>query len=506
MTSQTVTPQNVTPQNVTPQNATSQGSVDESAPCGFVYGMADTGAATVRALLRRGYVVVAADDDVTPAKRETASSLGIELLEAPDDVRLRELVTTSDVVSPAPGIPETHRLFSIAADEGVELVSEIELAYRWEQERPGGPRPMLAVTGTDGKTTTTLMAATMLRAGGLTTIDAGNTETPLVDAVDDDRYDAFVVECASFRLACTPTFRADAAVWLNLAPDHLNWHRSMDSYVDAKFQIWANQRDGDTAIAYAADEVVMGRLADAPAERRTFGTPDADYRLDGDVLVGPMGPIARRSEMRRSLPHDVTNALAAAALVLESGLVDVNAVATALRDFVGPPHRLEHVGTWDDVAWFNDSKATTPHAAAVAIAAFERIVLIAGGKDKHVDLAEMAVDADRVDVVIAIGQTADQIARAFESVDRVERRSTLTEATRLAAEIVQTGQTVLLSPGCASLDQYPSFEARGDEFRTLVLTLHGSSGPAPRTSTGAPSRTSSDTSAGTSSTIEHGAR
>lgn len=442
----------------------------------LVYGLAVAGAATARALLRRGVRVVAADDAPSDDKRALADALGIELLERPDRDGIRRLVGEADVVSPAPGIPETHVLFDVIREAGIVPVSEIELAYRWEQERPSGPRPFVAVTGTDGKTTTSLMAVEMLRAGGLASVDAGNTETPLVDAIEQD-LDAVVVECASFRLACTPSFRAEAGIWLNLAPDHLNWHRDMASYEDAKFQVWANQRPDDVSIGFASDERVMARLGGAPGRRVTFGATGADYRLEGEVLVGPAGPIVERSAMRRSLPHDVTNALAASAAVLETGLVGPEAVADALARFTGPRHRLEWLGRWRDVDWFNDSKATTPHAAAVAIAAFDRIVLIAGGKDKHVDLGEMAVDADRVDAVIALGETSEQVARAFASVDDVRQCTTLTEAVDIAASIVSSGQTVLLSPGCASLDQYPSFEARGDEFRDLVTTIHGDPSP-----------------------------
>ena len=445
-----------------------------AAPRALVYGMAVAGVATARALLRRGHDVVTADDVVDDAKRATADELGVELLEAPDTDRLRELVATCDLVSPAPGIPETHRLIDVARELGVDLASEIELAYRWEQDRPGGPRPMLAVTGTDGKTTTTLMTVAMLRAAGLATIDAGNTETPLVEAIDDDTLDAFVVECASFRLAWTPTFRAEAAVWLNLAPDHLNWHRSMTSYEDAKAQVWANQRADDTAIGFADDAVVTRRLADAPGRTRTFGGNDAtaDYRLVGETLTGPGGPVVERSTMRRSLPHDVTNALAASALVLESGLAEPGHIAEALASFEGPAHRLQHVGRWNGVDWYDDSKATTPHAAAVAIAGFDDVVLIAGGKDKQVDLAEMATEPTRLAAVVAIGETADAIAEAFAAVPTVIRRTTLTEAVHVASELATPGRTVLLSPGCASLDQYRSFEERGDEFVRLVRELH----------------------------------
>jgi UDP-N-acetylmuramoylalanine--D-glutamate ligase len=434
----------------------------------LVYGLAVAGESTVRALLRHGDDVVVADDVVDDRRLELANELAVELVEQPDAATLRRLVRSCDLVSPAPGVPETHPVVLAAHEAGVELVSEIELAYRWEQQRPGGPRPMVAITGTDGKTTTTLLAVEMLRAAGLRTIDAGNTSTPLVDAIAMD-LDAFVVECTSFRLAWTPTFRAEGAAWLNLAPDHLNWHRSMATYEAAKAQVWANQHPDDAAIGFVDDSVVMQRLRSAPGRQITFGASGADYRVEDGHLVGPSGAIAAVAAMQRSLPHDQTNALAASALVLETGLATRDAIESALASFTGPPHRLEHIGTWRDVAWYNDSKATTPHAAAAAIRSFERLVLIAGGYDKGVDLAPMAADVRGVDAVIAMGDTAAGIAQAFGSVAVVEVVDDLVEAVDRAAQLARPGTTVLLSPGCASFDRYSGFEARGDHFRSLVL-------------------------------------
>ncbi len=433
----------------------------------LVYGLAVAGAATVRALQRHGVEVVVADDDVTAERRQLAQELEVEIVERP--VELEALIRSCDLVSPAPGVPETHDVVTMAQTMGVELVSEIELAYRWEQLRSGGPRPMLAITGTDGKTTTTLLAVEMLRAGGLRTIDAGNTDTPLVDAIAMD-LDAFVVEATSFRLAWTPSFRAEGAAWLNLAPDHLNWHRSMSSYELAKAQVYANQRPNDVAIGFADDEAVMRHLDAAPGRHVTFGATGADYHMAGGSLRGPRGDIVAVEAMRRSLPHDITNALAASALVLETGLADASAVATALATFTGPPHRLEHVGTWNDVAWFNDSKATTPHAASAAIRSFDHIVLIAGGYDKHVDLSPMAADRSHVDAVIALGATAPAIVAAFDGVARCDVVDDMAAAVELARAIARPGSTVLLSPGCASFDQYRNFEHRGEHFRALVTT------------------------------------
>ena len=370
---------------------------------------------------------------------------------------------------PAPGVPETHRLFTAAADAGRPVWSELELAYRWEQERSGGPRPMLAVTGTDGKTTTTLWAVEMLAAGGVSSVAAGNTDVPLVEAVDLD-VDAFVVECASFRLAWTEQFRGDAAAWLNLAPDHLNWHASMATYEAAKARIFSQQRSDDVAIGFADDPTVMAHLDRAPARHRTFGVRSADYHVDGSMLTGPQGALAPVSTLRRAMPHDLTNGLAAAALVLESGLVGPDAVAAGLASFVGPPHRIELVGDSDGVRWFNDSKATTPHAASVAIKAFDRVVLIAGGLNKGLDLAPMAAEPDRLRAVVAVGQAADVVTATFAPVAPVVTAVSMADAVDQAAGLARPGDVVLLSPGCASFDWYPDggYPARGDDFRRLV--------------------------------------
>ena len=177
--------------------------------------------------------------------------------------------------------------------------------------------------------------------------------------------------------------------------------------------------------------------------------------------------------MQRSLPHDLTNALAASALVLETGLADPAAISTALASFTGPPHRLEHVGTWNEVSWYNDSKATTPHAAGAAVRSFDHLVLIAGGYDKGVDLTSMAADVSGVDAVIAMGDTAQRIARAFAAVPVVDIVADLAEAFERADRLAAPGSTVLLSPGCASFDHYGGFEERGDHFRSLVLDRFG---------------------------------
>jgi UDP-N-acetylmuramoylalanine--D-glutamate ligase len=438
----------------------------------LVHGLAVTGASVARALRRHGHDVTVTDDRIDDEKRRLAEAIGVELLPTPSDVE--QFVAGFDLFSPAPGVPETHALVEAAMRRGVEVVSEIELAYHWEQERPssaGGPRPILAITGTDGKTTTTELTVAILRAGGLRTEALGNTDVPLVDAVDatgDDELDVLVVECTSFRLAWTRQFRADAAAWLNLAPDHLNWHRSMASYEAAKGRIWDLQRPGDVAIGFVDDPVVMSRLAVAPGRHVTFGRSLADYRVAGEHLVGPGGSLAEIAVMRRSLPHDITNALAASALVLETGLVTPGAIAAAVATFEAPPHRLEPVGAADGVRWFNDSKATTPHAASTAIRAFDSLVLIAGGSRKGVDLSPMGADAHRVRAVVAVGEAAPDIHGVFDGRTRVVDAGSMADAVDIAADLALPGDAVVLSPGCASFDWYSGYPARGDDFRRLV--------------------------------------
>ncbi len=431
----------------------------------LVHGLAVAGASTVRALTQRGCSVVATDDRIDAATTDLADGLGIEVSGLPDD--LDRFVAAFDLISPAPGVPETHPLVHAALAAGVPLVSEIELAYRWEQERPGGPRPILAITGTDGKTTTTELTVAILRAAGMRTAGLGNTETPLVDALDTD-LDVFVVECTSFRLAWTERFRADAAVWLNLAPDHLNWHASMDSYEAAKARIFELQGPDDVAIGFVDDPVVARHLAASPGRRCTFGLTGADYRLDADVLTGPAGPIVSSSAMRRRLPHDITNALAASALVLETGLASPSAIGEAVATFQAPPHRLELLGEASGVVWYNDSKATTPHAAATAIRAFDSLVLIAGGSRKGVDLSPMAAEAHRIRAVVAIGEAAPDIRDVFTAGTTVVDADTMDAAVEHAASLALQGDAVVLSPGCASFDWYTGYPERGEHFRRLV--------------------------------------
>ena len=436
----------------------------------LVYGLGVAGESVARALHVRGESMLLGDDRLNDTHRALAGALGASVLDATDEISLRESIRGCQRVVPAPGVPETHAIVTMAKELDVEVLSEIELAYRWEQDRRPAPRPMVGITGTDGKTTTTLMAREILIAAGHRADAVGNTDMPLVASLDGDA-DAFVVECSSFRLAHTSRFRCAASAWLNIAPDHLDWHVDFDSYCAAKGKMWANLRAGDVAVAPADDQRILRFAVESAGRVVTFGLERGDYHAQDGVLSSPHGPILARDEMSRAMPHDVTNALAAAAVCIESGLATPADAAKALRAFRHAPHRIELVAEHGGVRWFDDSKATSPHAAMVAIRAFDSIVLIAGGRNKGLDLSAMAAEPGRMRAVVAIGDSASDIAAAFTGACPVRTAASMAEAVAIAASLAVAGDAVLLSPGCTSYDWYLNYSQRGDDFRAEVTRL-----------------------------------
>ena len=438
----------------------------------FVFGLAVAGRAVATALRARGIEVVVGDDKLAEEHQSFAQSIGARVVDIARDGELLSVMKSVGVLSPAPGVPESHVVIRCAHENSVSIQSEIEIAYRMELLRNEGPRPMVAITGTDGKTTTTLMANAMLRAAGLRAEAVGNTEVPLIESLATDAQ-AFAIECSSFRLEHTEQFRVPASAWLNIAPDHLDWHSSFQKYFDAKAKMWANCLPNDVVVA-PIDDVNIYAVARASAARVvTFGALGGDYRVIENEMCGPLGPIMSISRMKRSLPHDVTNALAAAAVCIESGLANAEHVAHALEHFENAPHRIQFVAEIGGVRWFNDSKATSPHAASVALRAFDSIVLIAGGKNKGLDLSQMASEPHRMRAVVAIGASADDIARAFSGVCTVVKAENMNSAVLQANELSRNGDVVVLSPGCTSYDWYSNYGERGEDFMNCVRELSG---------------------------------
>jgi UDP-N-acetylmuramoylalanine--D-glutamate ligase len=432
----------------------------------LVIGLGVTGRAVVEGVRGRGPVAVY-EDAPGPATEAVAAALGVTVFS--DPARLAGLVAHASVVVPSPGVPVSHPVYALAVAAGVAVHSEIELAHRLLATR-ATPRPCLAaITGTNGKTTVTALAAAMLQASGRKAVTGGNIGRPLMDAVTAPA-DVVVAEVSSFQLEYTERFRPAVSCWLNLAPDHLDWHPDLDHYARAKARIWANQGPGDVVVFNRDDPVVAAATAQVPTGVRLvdFGSDGAAWAVEDGQITDPSGRgILAVTDLPRRLPHDLANSLAAAAVATACGATP-EGVRAALVDTPAPPHRVQLVARDGGIEWYDDSKATTPAAVLAAVAGFTSVVLIAGGRNKGLDLDVLASGAPPVRAVVAIGESAPALAAAFDGVVPLRRAGSMEEAVDAAADLARPGDAVILSPGCASFDWYPSYVARGEHFTALV--------------------------------------
>src|SRR5581483_6913560 len=419
----------------------------------LVVGLGVTGEAVARRLAAAGPVVVVDDRPGAAgfAGRAAAlEALGVRVVGAPDPDELAGLVADAELVVPSPGVPEAHPVYGLAERAGVPLRSEIELAGAAAARRG---LPLIAVTGTNGKTTVTTLIAEMLAAGGRRAVAAGNIGRPLLDAVHDEALDVVVAEVSSFQLRYTETFRPRVAVFLNVAEDHLDWHRSFEDYVAAKARIFANQ-SGDDLLVFNADDDAVAGVAKAAPRSVAFtlrSRPDGWRVEDGELARPDGGRLVAVAALARHGPHDVANALAASAAAAELGVAG-EALRQVLTTFAGLPHRVTPVGQSRGVTFVDDSKATNPHAALAALAGFDSVVLVAGGRNKGLDLGVLRQEAGRIRAVVAIGEAAGEVEAAFAGLRPVRRAASMAEAVQLGAELARPGDTVLLSPACASFD------------------------------------------------------
>lgn len=436
-----------------------------------VLGLGLYGRAVCRALRSRGYTVLAIEDRPTEATAQFAAEADVTLLAEPGDAERKGALTSADAFMPSPGVPESHPAFADAETADVPILSEFDLARWWDD------RPIAAITGTDGKTSVTLLTVAMLEASGVHAVAVGNTETPLVEVIDDPMIDAFVVEASSFRLGHSARFSPTAAAWLNFSPDHLDVHASLERYESSKAKIWEALPQDGLAVATFGDLAVTKHL---PPDRATTlvsaseiaaGSTDAavGHVVGGTLMLGDTALLDVAS-LPRTFDHDITNALTAAALARHLGATD-DGIRTALTTFELPPHRIQYVATIDGVAYFNDSKATVPHAVNTAVGAFDSVVLIAGGKNKGLDLSEMAERIDRIRAVVALGDAAPEVVAVFDGLVPVTTAVDMSDAIGQAAAAAAAGDAVLLSPGCASFDAYANYGERGDHFISIVREL-----------------------------------
>ncbi len=430
----------------------------------LVFGYGAHGRAVAEALAAHGIAMHLVDDNPTPAGVEHAAGLGEALTAIPVEALPETLEAVTHVI-PTPGLPESHPVFSAAADMGRPVIGEFDLAAQWDD------RPLVAITGTNGKTTVTTLVTEMLQASDINAVMAGNMDLPLVTAIANPAAECFVVEASSFRLGYAQAFRPAVATWLNFEPDHLDAHGTLARYEDAKAKIWAHAGAGTVAIANSADAVVMSRVP-AEATVQYFG-PGGDAEVTNGQLIVAGEPLIAVDRLARRLPHDLDNALAAALTALAAG-ASRDGVADALAKFGGIDHRMELVGEGGGVAWYNDSKATTPHAVLAGMAGFASSVLIAGGRNKGVDLTPLAELGPRLRGVVAIGDDAAEVAAVFSSAAiEVATASTMADAIARAAQMAQAGDTVVLSPACTSYDWYANYQERGADFRALVQDYLG---------------------------------
>jgi UDP-N-acetylmuramoylalanine--D-glutamate ligase len=425
----------------------------------LVLGLGVTGRAAARALRARGHNVVAVDDLPEAATRDYAERLGVELVVAPGPSDWSHLLAGCSEVVVSPGVPDGHPIFSAAGDIGLPLLDEYDLAVRWDDRR------RCAVTGTNGKTTVVTLIVAMLEQAGVHAAAVANTETPMVAAIDDAETQVFVVEASSFRLAHVHHFSASPSAWLNFSPDHLDVHADLKSYEAAKARIWEGVDSAADAVANLADPVVA---AHAPVGATGFGRFDSFCRIHGGRLLHGDNEVIDVASMPRRLPHDLLNAQAATAVAVRCG-ADLDSCAAVLTDFRGLAHRMNLIAEHDGIRYVDDSKATTPHATLAALAGLPGSVLIAGGRNKGLDLSVLGEANPRC--VVAIGEAAGEIEEAFGGRVPLQVADSMATAVEIAGECASGGGTVLLSPGCTSFDWYASYSERGLDFARAVAAM-----------------------------------
>jgi UDP-N-acetylmuramoylalanine--D-glutamate ligase len=396
---------------------------------------------------------------------------GVEVFLDTDGVA--QLEGTRTVVK-SPGVPREAPVIAAALERGVEVMGEMELAWR------GLPNRFVGVTGTNGKTTTVELLGHLYRTAGEPVAVAGNVGTALSELVGEVDPEATIVcECSSFQLEDTTEFAPECAVFLNLAPDHLDRHGDLEHYLAAKLRIFANQGNDDVAVYNAGDPFAAGTDLGGCARRIAFchgAAPDCEVAVAEGTIFYDGEPLLPVAELGLFGEHNVANAMAAAVAALAMG-IDRDAVRDGLRSFAGVPHRLEPVAEIGGVRFVNDSKATNVASAAVGIRAFAGGVhAILGGSEKG-EPFDPLVDplVERVAACYLVGATAERMARelapAVEKGVELHRCADLEDAVRRAAAAAQPGDVVLLSPACASFDAFENYEARGDRFREIVGEL-----------------------------------
>ncbi len=421
--------------------------------------------AAAAALWRAGEPVICVDSGDPPGL-EVLREEGIEVETGSEGL---EALERARAVVKSPGVPAQAPVIAAARERGIPVLGELELGWRLL------PNPFVAVTGTNGKTTTVELLGEIWRAAGLPVAVAGNVGTAVSSLPGRlDPAATVICEASSFQLEDSLAFDPEVAVFLNFSPDHLDRHGTVDDYLEAKLRLFSHQDAGDFAVGPAE----LLAQAGGEAERVTVARPpegEGEIRVADGWITWNGDPVVEASAVRLRGRHNLDNALCAAGAALAWG-VPAEAVARALTEFAGVEHRIEEVGSAAGATWVNDSKATNAGSTAVALEAFdEPVLLIAGGQAKGQDFGQLAKAAEgRVRQAFLLGQDAELLAAALEPRTPCLRFDDLDGAVGAAAQAAQEGDVVLLSPACASFDLYPGgYEERGAHFRALVAGIPG---------------------------------
>ena len=435
-----------------------------------VIGLGASGAAAATWLAKHGYPVYASDSNSRPELHVTAERLAA--LGAAVDLGRHDMrrVQRSALVVASPGVPPGAAVMSGAAEAGVEVISEIELALRCE---PGFE--IIAVTGTNGKSTTTQLTAHIMRSAGIGAVAAGNIGIPLIELVDGNHDVAWVVlEVSSFQLHHVRSLDPAAGLMTNLSADHLDRYDTVDEYFDDKRRFFQNASPGSVWILNRDDKAVVSMAAGVPGRKVGWSLnseADAYYDSKREVLILGGRDLLPRERLQLLGDHNVANALAASLAAREAG-VSQAAVARGLESFEGLPHRLQRIAAPDGSTWINDSKATNVASTLVALAAMTRpYVWVAGGSAKGEDFTPLAGALTGCAAVVLLGETAQDIKRVLGGHWNAELVNSIEEAVCAARDKLPPGGVVLFSPACPSYDMFRNFEDRGNRFRKTVESL-----------------------------------
>jgi UDP-N-acetylmuramoylalanine--D-glutamate ligase len=439
----------------------------------LVIGLARTGVATALFCAARGARVTATDTRAEKELGDTVTALQKAGVTLDLGGHRQELILDADLIVPSPGVPADAPLLQFARSEGVTIWSEIELANRFLKGR------LIGITGSNGKTTTTSLIEHILRTAGFSAILAGNIGTPLISCVEKSSEKTITVaELSSFQLELIEKFRPNISVFLNLTPDHLDRHHTLESYGAAKARIFENQTESDSAVLNADDP---GTTPYAPAKPQVFWFSRKQRVAQGALVKeseilfrreGAEEPLVKLADIPLPGAHNMENVLAAAATTRLAG-AEPAAIAKGVRSFAGVEHRLEFVAEIGGVRFYNDSKATNVDATLKALDSFPgRILIILGGKDKGSDYTVLQAPLrEKAILALLIGAAADKIEKQIAGSVAIEQAGTLERAVETAAHAARAGDVVLLAPACASFDQFQNYEHRGRVFKDLVHQL-----------------------------------